>query len=184
MAYATEEQKQRLPAAAGQRRGDLVPAVQRARRRLRSRRHQDPGVRDGDDWIINGQKIWTSGAHYSDWGVIVTRSDPTVAKHKGLTYFFLDMRSPGVEVRPIKQVNGDSGFNEVFFSDVRIPDSQRLGGVGEGWKVSLVTLMNERLSIGAGNMMAGLEPLFELASETNLDGVPAMDHQAVRDAAG
>jgi alkylation response protein AidB-like acyl-CoA dehydrogenase len=85
--------------------------------------------RDGDDWIINGQKIWTSGAHYSDFGVIVTRSDFDAPKHKGLTYFFLDMKSPGIEIRPIKQISGASHFNEVFFTNVRIPDSQRLGGV-------------------------------------------------------
>ena len=104
--------------------------------------------KDGDDWIINGQKIWTSGAHYCDWGILVTRSDPTVPKHKGLTFFFLDMKSPGVEVRPIKQISGDSNFNEVYFTDVRIPDHQRLGAVGDGWTVSLTTLMNERLAVG------------------------------------
>jgi len=99
-------------------------------------------VRDGDDWIINGQKIWTSGAHYSDYGILVTRSDPAVAKHKGLTYFYLDMTSPGIEIKPIKQISGQSNFNEVYFTDVRIPDSQRLGDVGQGWQVSLTTLMN------------------------------------------
>ena len=86
--------------------------------------------RDGDDWVINGQKIWTSGAHYCDYGVLVTRSDFNAPKHKGLTYFFLDMKSPGIEIRPIKQISGQSHFNEVFFTDVRIPDSQRLGAVG------------------------------------------------------
>lgn len=104
--------------------------------------------RDGDSWIINGQKIWTSGAHYSDFGVLVTRSDFDAPKHKGLTYFFLDMKSPGVEIRPIRQMSGSSHFNEVFFDNVRIPDSQRLGAVGEGWQVSLTTLMNERFTIG------------------------------------
>ena len=104
--------------------------------------------RVGDEWIINGQKIWTSGAHYSDWGILVTRSDPTVPKHKGLTFFFLDMHSPGVTVKPIKQISGDANFNEVYFADVRIPDAQRLGAVGQGWQVSLTTLMNERLAVG------------------------------------
>ena len=84
----------------------------------------------GEEWIVNGQKIWTSGAHYSDWGILVARSDPTVPKHKGLTFFFLSMKSPGIEVRPIKQISGQSHFNEVFFTDVRIPDSQRLGRWG------------------------------------------------------
>jgi alkylation response protein AidB-like acyl-CoA dehydrogenase len=87
-------------------------------------------VKDGDDWVINGQKIWTSGAHYSDFGILVVRTDPTVPKHKGLTYFYLDMKSPGVEIKPIKQISGDANFNEVYFTDVRIPDSQRLGAVG------------------------------------------------------
>ena len=104
--------------------------------------------RDGDHWIVNGQKIWTSGAHYCDYGVLVTRSDFSAKKHKGLTYFFIDMKSPGIEIRPIKQISGASHFNEVFFTDVRMPDSQRLGAVGEGWKVSLTTLMNERYTIG------------------------------------
>src|SRR6188508_1203645 len=103
----------------------------------------------GDEWIINGQKIWTSGAHYSDYGILLTRPDPNVPKHKGLTMFFLDMKSPGVEVKPIKQASGMQEFNEVYFTDVVIPDSQRLGNVGDGWSVSLTTLMNERMSIGA-----------------------------------
>ena len=98
--------------------------------------------KEGDDWIINGQKIWTSGAHYSDYGILVVRTDPNVAKHKGLSYFFLDMKSPGVEIKPIKQLTGGAGFNEVYFTDVRIPDSQRLGEVGQGWQVALTTLMN------------------------------------------
>src|SRR6476469_4730691 len=89
--------------------------------------------RDGDWWGINGQKVWTSNAHLSDFGIIVTRTDPTVPKHKGLTMFIVDFKDPGVEVRPIKQMSGDSGFNEVFFTDVRIHDTHRLGGVGEGW---------------------------------------------------
>ena len=90
-------------------------------------------MRDGDDWVINGQKIWTSGAHWADMAILVTRSDPKVAKHKGLTFFFLSMKSPGIETRRIKQISGQSHFNEVYFTDVRIPDAQRLGGVGQGW---------------------------------------------------
>ncbi len=138
--------------------------------------------RDGDDWIINGQKIWTSGAHYCDFGILVTRSDPTVPKHKGLTFFFLDMKSPGVEVKPIKQLSGGANFNEVFFSNVRIPDSQRLGAVGDGWKVSLTTLMNERLAIGGGGGALGTNELIELAkSITFPDGQPAIKNSAVRE---
>ena len=119
-------------------------------------------VRDGNDWIINGSKIWSTGAHFSDWGMIVTRHDPNVPKHDGLTYFILDMHSPGVEVRQIKQINGGSGFNEVFFTNVRVPDSQRLGGIGEGWKVAITTLMNERVSIGAGQGAGRVRDLFRL----------------------
>ncbi len=102
-------------------------------------------VRDGDDWVINGQKIWSTGAHFCDYGMIVTRTDPALPKHDGLTYFIVDMHAPGVECRPIKQINGGAGFNEVFFSDVRVPDASRVGAVGQGWQVSITTLMNERV---------------------------------------
>jgi acyl-CoA dehydrogenase len=138
--------------------------------------------KDGDDWVVNGQKIWTSGAHYSDFGIVVTRSDPTVPKHKGLTFFFLDMKSPGVEIKPIKQISGGANFNEVFFTNVRIPDSQRLGAPGDGWKVSLTTLMNERLAIGGGGGQLGTDQLIELARKTILpDGQPAIRNSAVRE---
>jgi alkylation response protein AidB-like acyl-CoA dehydrogenase len=90
-------------------------------------------VKDGDDWVVNGQKIWTTGAQFCKWGMMVARSDTHVAKHAGITYFIVDMEDPGVEIRPIRQINGASGFNEVFFTDVRIPDSNRVGAVGDGW---------------------------------------------------
>ena len=105
------------------------------------------------DWLISGQKVWTTGAQFSDFGIVMVRTNPDVPKHKGLTMFWLDMRSPGVEVKPIHQMSGGSGFNEVFFTDVRVPDSQRLGAEGDGWKVSLVTLMNERLAVGGASGM-------------------------------
>ena len=136
--------------------------------------------RDGNDWIINGQKVWTSGAHYCDYGIIVTRSDPTAPKHKGLTFFFLEMKSPGIEVRPIKQMSGEANFNEVFFTDVRVPDSQRLGDVGEGWKVALTTLMNERLAIGQGSGVDYTE-LLKLARQTELETGPAIKDANVRE---
>jgi alkylation response protein AidB-like acyl-CoA dehydrogenase len=136
--------------------------------------------RDGDAWIINGQKIWTSGAHYCDWGVLVARSDFSAPKHKGLTYFFIDMKSPGIEIRPIKQISGASHFNEVFFSDVHVPDAQRLGAVGEGWKVSLTTLMNERFTIG-GRAGVDVEEVFELARTLQLEDGPALHNATVRD---
>jgi alkylation response protein AidB-like acyl-CoA dehydrogenase len=135
--------------------------------------------KDGDDWVINGQKIWTSGAHYSDYGILLTRTDPTVPKHKGLTMFFLDMKSPGVEIRPIKQASGASDFNEVYFTNVRIPDHQRLGEVGDGWNVSLTTLMNERSAIGAA-VSTGFPELFEYCSSLMLDDGPAIENRAVR----
>ncbi len=133
----------------------------------------------GDEWLINGQKIWTSGAHHSDFGMVLTRTDPTVAKHDGLTMFFFDMKSPGVEVRPIKQANGQSGFNEVFFTDVRVPNHQRLGAVGQGWRVSLTTLMNERLSIGAG-MPTGFPEVLDFCRQFDMGEGLAIDNPAVR----
>ena len=105
-------------------------------------------VRDGDDWVVNGQKVWTSGAHYSDYGIVLVRTNPDLPKHQGLTMFWLDLKAPGIEIRPIHQMSGGSNFNEVWFTDVRIPDAQRLGPVDGGWKVALFTLMNERLAIG------------------------------------
>ncbi|MGF6601305.1 alkylation response protein AidB-like acyl-CoA dehydrogenase [Paraburkholderia sp. GAS448] len=131
------------------------------------------------DWIVSGQKVWTSGAHYADYGLLLTRTDSNLPKHKGLTMFFVDMRSEGIEVRPIKQASGNSDFNEVYFTDVRIPDSQRLGAVGQGWEVSLTTLMNERLSIGSG-MPTGFPELFRYCMNAQLDGHPAIDNPMVR----
>jgi alkylation response protein AidB-like acyl-CoA dehydrogenase len=135
--------------------------------------------RNGDDWIINGQKIWTSGAHYSDYGILITRTDPNVPKHKGLTMFFISMKSRGVEVKPIRQANGLQEFNEVFFTDLRVPDSQRLGAVGDGWNVSLTTLMNERMSIGA-RLATGFSEIFEFCNELMLEDGPAIDDRATR----
>ena len=136
--------------------------------------------RDGDDWVINGQKIWTSGAHYSDYGVIVVRTDPTVPKHKGLSYFYIDMKAPGVEIKPIKQLTGDSDFNEVYFTDVRVSDSQRLGEVGQGWQVSLTTLMNERAAIGGSFGQMDVSLAMSVAAEVEVDGRPALEDAAVR----
>jgi alkylation response protein AidB-like acyl-CoA dehydrogenase len=116
---------------------------------------QTKAVRDGDEWLVTGQKVWTSGAHLSDIGEIICRSDPDAPKHKGLTGFVVDMRAPGVEIRPLRQMTGGASFNEVFFTEVRVPDSHRLGDVNGGWSVALTTLMNERAAIGGGSMSSG-----------------------------
>ncbi len=137
-------------------------------------------VRDGDDWVINGQKIWTSGAHWADMGILVTRSDPKAPKHKGLTFFFFSMKSPGVETRRIKQISGQSHFNEVYLTDVRIPDAQRLGAVGQGWGVAITTLMNERLTSG-DYRGPDFDELFALARSVRLAGRPAIENSAVRE---
>jgi alkylation response protein AidB-like acyl-CoA dehydrogenase len=106
------------------------------------------GVKDGDEWICNGQKVWTTLAHVSRWGLLVVRTDPEAVKHAGLTAFVVDMHAPTVEVKPLRQMTGEAEFNEVFFTDTRIPDKEMLGKPGDGWRVSLTTLMNERVSIG------------------------------------
>ncbi len=179
MAYASEAHKQRyLPKLAS---GEEVwcqlfsePHGGSDLAGLRTR-----AQKSGDEWVINGQKIWTSGAQHSDFGILITRTDPDVAKHKGLTMFFLDMKSPGVKIVPIRQANGNSEFNEVYFDNVRIPDHQRLGEVGEGWRVSITTLMNERMAIG-GSIPTGFPEIYELVQTLSLDGAPAVENPAVK----
>jgi alkylation response protein AidB-like acyl-CoA dehydrogenase len=141
-------------------------------------------VRDGDEWVINGQKVWSSFAHVADFCILVTRTDPDAPKHQGLTYFLLDMHLPGVEVRPLKQITGDSEFNEIFFSDVRVPDSAVVGGEGNGWNVAITTLMNERASLGVAltvRMEVALRRLMELAKSTKRNGATAADDPVIRD---
>ena len=183
MAHGTAEQKRRwLPRMA---RGEDIwcqlfsePAAGSDLAGLRTR-----AVRDGDSWVVNGQKIWTSGAHYSDWGILVTRSDFDAPKHAGLTYFVLDMKSPGVEVRPIKQITGGANFNEVFLSDVRIPDENRISEPGNGWAVAITTLMNERAAIGGGGIAGGgsVQDLVELARAARDHRGPMLQNAAVRE---
>lgn len=122
-------------------------------------------VRDGDEWIVNGQKVWTTLAHLSKWGLLVTRTDPDQPKHRGLTYFVVDMESEGVDVRPLYQITGEAEFNEVFFDDARIPDNYRVDDVGAGWRVAMTTLMNERVAIGGSTPPRGSGTI-ETAVET------------------
>ncbi|HWE98535.1 MAG TPA: acyl-CoA dehydrogenase family protein [Caulobacteraceae bacterium] len=138
-------------------------------------------VMQGDEWVINGQKVWTSGAHYSDFGLLLARTDPDVPKHKGLTMFWIDMKAPGVEVRPIHQMSGASNFNEVYFTDLRIKDSQRVGPVGDGWRVAIITLMNERLSVGGGASGSSHGRVLRLASELSTLVGPAVKDAALRE---
>ncbi len=153
MAWGTEEQKHRLlrPLATNQEiwcqlfsepgaGSDVAGLATRA-------------VRDGDEWAVNGQKVWTTLAHLAKWGMLVARTNPDLPKHRGLSYFIIDMHSPGVTIRPLVQITGEAEFNEVFFDDAHVPDSMRLGEVGDGWRVSVTTLMNERVSLsGAGSV--------------------------------
>ena len=141
---------------------------------------QTRAERDGDEWIVNGQKVWTSGAQYSDIGEIICRTDPDLPKHKGLTGFVVNMHAPGVEVRPLRQMTGGASFNEVFFNDVRVPDDHRLGDVNQGWSVALTTLMNERAAIGGGSAgVAGIGPgrLMDLVNHLGRAGDPVLRQQ-------
>ncbi|MGD9792825.1 MAG: acyl-CoA dehydrogenase family protein [Acidimicrobiia bacterium] len=124
-------------------------------------------VRDGDEWIVNGQKVWTTLAHLARWGMLVARTDTEAVKHAGLSYFVVDMHAPGVEVRPLRQMTGEAEFNEVYFTDARVPDAERLGNVGDGWRVSLTTLMNERVSIGGATPPRGSGPIGEAVEVWN-----------------
>ena len=183
IAYGTEEQKKRYPPKmlsceeiwcqgysepnAG---SDLASLQTRA-------------VKDGEYYVVNGQKVWTSLAHIADWMMLLARTDPDAPKHKGITYFLLDMKSPGVTVKPLKQITGDAEFNEVYFDNVRIHESHILGGLNNGWGVGLTTLMYERLALGFGiqvRLRIALDALVELARQTMKNGVPVTKDPVMR----
>jgi alkylation response protein AidB-like acyl-CoA dehydrogenase len=183
IAYGTEEQKKRYPPKmlsceeiwcqgysepnAG---SDLAALGTRA-------------VKDGEHYVVNGQKVWTSLAHVSDWMMLLARTDPDAAKHKGITYFLLDMHSPGVTVKPLKQLTGDAEFNEVYFDNVRVHESQILGGLNNGWAVGMTTLMYERLALGFGlqvRLRIALDGLVELCRNTTRNGAPVTQDAVIR----
>jgi len=183
LAHANEEVKQRYLRAMY--RGDIVgcqlfsePGAGSDLAGLQTR-----AERDGEEWVVNGQKVWTSFAHLADIGEIICRTDPDLPKHRGLTGFIVDMHAPGVDVRPLRQMTGGASFNEVFFTDVRIPDSHRLGDVNDGWSVALTTLMNERAAIGGGGGGAGASGtsrLIELVRHAGKAGDPLVRQQLAR----
>jgi alkylation response protein AidB-like acyl-CoA dehydrogenase len=185
MAFADEETKTRFVGPAV--RGEEIwcqlfsePAAGSDLAGLRTRAVPATGEDGGAEWLINGQKVWTSGAHNSDFGLLLVRTNPDVPKHKGLTMFWMDMRAPGVEIRPIHQMSGASNFNEVYFTDLRVKDSQRLGPVDDGWRVALVTLMNERLAV-SGLPGANYEQILELARMTRTETGTALDDAGFRE---
>ena len=137
------------------------------------------GVRDGDDWVLNGQKVWTSGAHYCDFGLALARTDRSMPKHKGLSMFVVDMHAPGVTVRPLRQMNGDTHFSEVFLDEVRVPGDHIVGEPGEGWKVALTTLMNERVALGAGRSAESTSPLSYISMHLEIARRRGMRHDLV-----
>jgi alkylation response protein AidB-like acyl-CoA dehydrogenase len=163
IAHGTEEQKQRYlePMLSGEQIWCQLWSEPNAGSDVASL--QTRAIRDDDGWVINGQKVWTSGAHYSDMGLIIARTDPDVPKHRGITCFIVDMHSPGIDPRPLRQMTGGANFNEVFLTDVRIPDANRVGDINDGWRVALTVLMNERMSV-AGNLNVGalVDPLIDL----------------------
>ena len=178
IAHGTEEQKQRYlePILSGEEiwcQGFSEPESGSDLASLKTK-----AVRDGDEWVVTGQKVWTTFAQYAKWCMLVARTDPDAPKHQGLTYFLLDMEQEGVQVRPLVQITGEGEFNELFFEEARIPDENVIGGVGNGWQVAITTLMNERAGLAFAAVVGiqkTLRQLGELASETRLNGTTAAE---------
>jgi alkylation response protein AidB-like acyl-CoA dehydrogenase len=175
-AYGTDEQKKRYPAKMLSCEEIWCQGYSEPNSGSDLASLQTRAVKDGEYYVINGQKVWTSLAHISDWMMLLARTDPSAPKHKGITYFLLDMHAPGVTVKPLKQLTGDAEFNEVYFDNVRVHESQILGGLNNGWAVGLTTLMYERLALGFGlqvRLRIALDGLVDLARRSTKNGVPA-----------
>jgi alkylation response protein AidB-like acyl-CoA dehydrogenase len=173
VAYGTEEQKKRYPARILSCEEIWCQGYSEPNSGSDLASLQTRAVKDGDHFVINGQKVWTSLAHVADWMMLLARTDPDAPRHKGITYFLLDMKAPGVTVKPLKQITGDAEFNEVFFDNVRVHESQVLGGVNNGWAVGLTTLMYERLALGFGlqvRLRITLESLVDMARRMEKNG--------------
>jgi alkylation response protein AidB-like acyl-CoA dehydrogenase len=182
-AYGTEEQKKRYPAKMLSCEEIWCQGYSEPNSGSDLASLQSRAVKDGEYYVINGQKVWTSLAHIADWMMLLARTDPTAPKHKGITYFLLDMHAPGVTVKPLKQITGDAEFNEVYFDNVRIHESQILGGLNNGWAVGLTTLMYERLALGFGlqvRLRIALDGLVDLARRSSKNGVPATQDPITR----
>jgi alkylation response protein AidB-like acyl-CoA dehydrogenase len=183
VAYGTEEQKRRYPARILSAEEIWCQGYSEPNAGSDLASLQTRAVRDGDHWIINGQKVWTSLAHIADWMMLLARTDPHAPKHKGITYFLLDMKLPGVTVKPLRQITGDAEFNEVFFDNVRVHESQVLGGVNNGWPVGLTTLMYERLALGFGlqvRLRIALDGLVDMARHVEKGGRPTTKDAILR----
>ena len=173
IAYGTEEQKKRYPAKILSCEEIWCQGYSEPNSGSDLASLQTRAVKDGDHYVINGQKVWTSLAHMADWMMLLARTDPSAPKHKGITYFLLDMHAPGVTVKPLKQITGDAEFNEVFFDNVRVHERQVLGEVDNGWAVGLTTLMYERLALGFGlqvRLRIALESLIDMARRVEKTG--------------